>query len=242
MVPVFDEHLFIYLFFKLIYLSIFCRGWRRLKNQREGRMCNTLNANYVEEREKFLRSLTLTMMHRVRLHRYSTFAMIAWFVNLTHFIELACQESGKHWHSQGPVPQVNSITWSVFPRFSRSLSAMTMRSAVVFAAFSVVLPASVHSQVVRNAYSEANFLGATTFLKFIDKSGLSTLLKDPRGDFILDLFGEISVLSKPEFVFWWIKVKTKLKVYVPASIPTKLFTVLHCILWLDYSSSVLFCI
>ena len=78
---------------------------------------------------------------------------------------------------------------------------MTMRSVVVFAAFSVVLPASVHSQVVRNAYSEANFLGATTFLKFIDKAGLNKLLKDPRGDFILDLFGEISVLSKPEFVF-----------------------------------------
>ena len=59
---------------------------------------------------------------------------------------------------------------------------MSMRSVVVLAAFSFVLPAAVKGQVVRNAYSEAYFLGATRFLKFVDKAGLTKLLKDPRGD------------------------------------------------------------
>ena len=66
--------------------------------------------------------------------------------------------------------------------FNRPTVAI-MQALLALVAFSVVSPAAVHSQgVVRNAYSEAQYLGARTFLTLVDKAGLNTLLKDPRGD------------------------------------------------------------
>ncbi|KAL8611296.1 hypothetical protein ACOMHN_013727 [Nucella lapillus] len=55
-----------------------------------------------------------------------------------------------------------------------------MEGIVKLAVVSLALPVVLSAAVVRNVYSETHFLGAASFLSYVDKAGLTKLLKDPR--------------------------------------------------------------
>lgn len=55
-----------------------------------------------------------------------------------------------------------------------------MKTFLSLAVFSLLLPALVQAQAVRDTYAETRYLGASTFLSYIDEAGLTTLLKNPR--------------------------------------------------------------